>query len=84
MDEDCGDEVSRLLAIINDEATSTTEGQRESSVEVLRGLLRCRHPPQGGGLSLLFGHGRYSTVWYVQQRHAACGNHIISLLHLIT
>jgi len=40
MDEDCGDEVSRLLAIINDEAASTTEGQRESSVEVLRGLLK--------------------------------------------
>ena len=40
MDEDCGDQVSRLLAIINDEAASTTEGQRESSVEVLRGLLK--------------------------------------------
>jgi hypothetical protein len=40
MDEDCGGEVSRLLAIINDESASTTEGQRESSVEVLRGLLR--------------------------------------------
>ena len=39
-DEDCGDEVSRLLAIINDEAAPTTEGQRESSVEVLRGLLK--------------------------------------------